>query len=79
MFLSIPSAMLKRMHQDATAEVSRRDEKILKGFKKAGFTLNDGPDDAGFCMKYFQRGGGYYINIRCSQFIIGGKIKIKQR
>ncbi|KAL8993553.1 MAG: hypothetical protein Q9169_006261 [Polycauliona sp. 2 TL-2023] len=78
MFMSIPNAMLKRMHQDATAEISRRDETILKGLEKAGFKLDDGPDDAGFFMKYFQRGGGYYIDVGCSQLIIDGKIKIKQ-
>ncbi|KAL8659810.1 MAG: hypothetical protein Q9226_000238 [Calogaya cf. arnoldii] len=78
MFMSIPNAMLKRMHQDATAEISRRDETMLKGLEKAGFNLDDGPDDAGFFMKYFQRGGGYYIDVGCSQLIIDGKIKIKQ-
>ncbi|KAL9036452.1 MAG: hypothetical protein Q9180_004293, partial [Flavoplaca navasiana] len=78
MFMSIPNAMLKRMHQDATAEISRRDEKILEGLEKAGFKLDNGPDDAGFFMKYFQRGGGYYIDVGCSQLIIDGKIKIKQ-
>ena len=35
-------------------------------------------DSAGFFMKYFQRGGGYYIDVGCSQLIIDGKIKIKQ-
>lgn len=29
-------------------------------------------------MKYFQRGGGYYIDVGCSQLIIDGKIKVKQ-
>ncbi|CAL8581331.1 hypothetical protein XPA_007030 [Xanthoria parietina] len=78
MFMSIPNAMLKRMHRDATAEISRRDETLLKGLEKAGFNLDDGPDHAGFFMKYFQRGGGYYIDVGCSQLIIDGKIKIKQ-
>ena len=78
MFMSIPNAMLKRMHQDATSEISRRDEPLLKGLEKAGFKLDSGPDDAGFFMKYFQRGGGYYIDVGCSQLIIDGKIKIKQ-
>ncbi|KAL9613667.1 MAG: hypothetical protein Q9167_001796 [Letrouitia subvulpina] len=78
LFMSIPNAMLKRMHQDATAEISRRDEPILKGLEKAGFKLDSGPDDAGFFMKYFQRGGGYYIDVGCSQLIVDGKIKVKQ-
>lgn len=29
-------------------------------------------------MKYFQRGGGYYIDVGASQLIVDGKIKIKQ-
>ena len=78
MFMSISNAMLKRMHQDATAEISRRDEKILKGLEKTGFKLDDGPDDGGFFMKYFQRGGGYYVDVGCSQLIIDRKIKVKQ-
>ncbi|KAL8756326.1 MAG: hypothetical protein Q9184_004535 [Pyrenodesmia sp. 2 TL-2023] len=53
MFMSIPNAMLKRMHQDATAEITKRDEAMLKALTEAGFKLDDGPDDAGFFMKYF--------------------------
>ncbi|KAL8932474.1 MAG: hypothetical protein Q9211_006293 [Gyalolechia sp. 1 TL-2023] len=78
MFLSFPNAMLKRLHQDATVEISRRDEALLRGLDKAGFKLDDGPDDAGFFLKYFQRGGGYYLDVGCSQLIIDGKIKVKQ-
>lgn len=29
-------------------------------------------------MKYFQRGGGYYIDVGASQLIVDGKIKVKQ-
>ena len=29
-------------------------------------------------MKYFQRGGGYYIDVGASQLIADGKIKVKQ-
>ena len=78
MFMSIPNAMLKRMHVDATKEISRRDSELLAGLQKAGFKLDDGPDDSGFFMKYFQRGGGYYIDVGASQLIIDGKIKVKQ-
>lgn len=47
MFMSIPNKMLKRMHVDATAEISRRDKDLLAGLEKAGFKLDQGPDDAG--------------------------------
>ena len=42
------------------------------------FGLDKGPMDSGLLMKYFQRGGGYYIDVGASQLIIDGKIKIKQ-
>lgn len=77
-FYSIPNALLKRLHLDATAEIRRRDQKLLDGLEKAGFKLDNGPDDTGFFMKYFQRGGGYYIDVGASQLIADGKIKVKQ-
>ena len=78
LFMSIPNPMLKRMHVDATIEISRRDADLIAGLQKAGFKTDTGPDESGFFMKYFQRGGGYYIDVGCSQLIIDGKIKVKQ-
>ena len=78
LFMSYPNAMLKRMHLDATAEISRRDAKLLEGLTAAGFNVDQGPDDTGFFMKYFQRGGGYYIDVGASQLIVDRKIKVKQ-
>lgn len=77
-FWSIPSSVLKSIHQDTTALQNKHDAKLLSGLEKAGFKLDQGPDGAGLFMKYFQRGGGYYIDVGASQLIIDGKIKIKQ-
>ncbi|PVH75490.1 dimethylaniline monooxygenase (N-oxide forming) [Cadophora sp. DSE1049] len=77
-FWSIPSAVLKSIHIDVTALQNKNDAKLLGGLEKAGFKLDQGPDRAGLFMKYFQRGGGYYIDVGASQLIIDGKIKIKQ-
>ena len=63
---------------DATKEIAKRDADMLEGLTKAGFRLDAGPGDSGLFMKYFQRGGGYYIDVGASQLIIDGKIKIKQ-
>ncbi len=76
--MSIPNPILKRLHVDATKEIARRDEKLLNGLTKMGFMVDAGPDDSGLFMKYFQRGGGYYIDVGASQLIVDGKIKIKQ-
>jgi len=77
-FHSIPNAVLKGVHVAVTAAQNKHDQKLLDGLTKAGFKLDQGPDGAGLFMKYFQRGGGYYIDVGASQLIIDGKIKIKQ-
>jgi hypothetical protein len=77
-FMHMPTPVLKRLHKDATVEISRHDAKLLEGLTAAGFALDQGPDDAGLFMKYFQRGGGYYLDVGCSQLIVDGKIKIIQ-
>lgn len=51
LFMSIPNAILKRMHMDATREISRRDADLLAGLEKAGFKLDNGLDDSGFFMR----------------------------
>ncbi|GFF46966.1 probable indole-3-pyruvate monooxygenase YUCCA10 [Aspergillus udagawae] len=51
---------------------------ILDGLKAAGFELDFGVDGAGISRAYMTRGGGYYIDVGCSQLIADGKIKIKR-
>ncbi|KAI9729616.1 MAG: hypothetical protein M1818_008463 [Claussenomyces sp. TS43310] len=75
-FMSSPIPVLKRAHRDVTAEISKRDADLLDGLAKAGFNVDSGPDGCGFWMKYLQRGGGYYIDVGCSQLIIDGRIAV---
>ena len=77
-FWSIPTTVLKTIHIDVTALQSKNDALLLEGLEKAGFRTDQSPDRSGLFMKYFQRGGGYYIDVGASQLIIDGKIKIKQ-
>lgn len=77
-FWSIPTPVLKNIHQDVTVLQNKHDAELLAGLEKAGFKLDQGPNEAGLFMKYFQRGGGYYIDVGASQLIVDGKIKIKQ-
>ncbi|KAI9841981.1 MAG: hypothetical protein M1837_007547 [Sclerophora amabilis] len=76
--MSFPLAVLKTFHAEQMEEMVRRDAPMLAGLNKAGFKLDSGPDGAGLFMKYFQRGGGYYIDVGASQLIVDGKIKVKQ-
>jgi cation diffusion facilitator CzcD-associated flavoprotein CzcO len=73
-----PASVLKLIQVKVTALQAEKDKATLQGLEKAGFKLDRGPDEGGLFMKYFQRGGGYYIDVGASQLIIDGKIKIKQ-
>jgi cation diffusion facilitator CzcD-associated flavoprotein CzcO len=75
---SIPSELFKIQQQKVTKAQGEHDKKLLEGLEAAGFKLDKGPMDAGLLVKYFQRGGGYYIDVGASQLIIDGKIKVKQ-
>ncbi|KAK7935700.1 FAD/NAD(P)-binding domain-containing protein [Apiospora marii] len=75
---SLPRPVHKAIQQQVAALSIENDRATLEGLTKAGFKLDSGPDSAGLFFKYFQRGGGYYIDVGCSQLIIDGKIKIKQ-
>lgn len=74
----IPNAVLKAVQVQVGVLQRDFDKDLLAGLTAAGFKLDDGPDDSGLFFKYFQRGGGYYIDVGASKLIADGKIKIKQ-
>ncbi|KAE8149003.1 hypothetical protein BDV25DRAFT_157080 [Aspergillus avenaceus] len=75
---SLPSEIFKAQQKKVTDAVNQNDRAILDGLEKAGFKVDRGPDESGLLLKYFQRGGGYYIDVGASQLIVDGKIKVKQ-
>jgi putative flavoprotein involved in K+ transport len=75
---SMPFPVQLRSYQVATAEMTRHDEKMLSGLVAAGFRLDLQDDDAGFQLRYLERGGGYYFNVGCSDLIIKGQVALMQ-
>ncbi|KKZ65760.1 hypothetical protein EMCG_08435 [[Emmonsia] crescens] len=76
---SMPLPVQFAFHAFVVKKIGENSEKAtLEGLKRAGFKLDACRDGAGIFRKYLTRGGGYYIDIGCSQFIIDGKIKVKQ-
>lgn len=59
-----------------TKKIAHAEKETLDGLRRVGFELDFGPDGAGIARAYFTRGGGYYIDVGCSQLIIDGKIKV---
>ncbi|KAH8155202.1 uncharacterized protein LAJ45_00211 [Morchella importuna] len=70
--------VLKRLHVDTTKRINRLDNELLKGLESVGFKLDNGSFGSGFVLKYWERGGGYYIDVGASELIINRKIAIKQ-
>lgn len=61
-----------------TQRIAEAERSTLEGLEKAGFKLDSGIDKSGIARLYYTRGGGYYVDVGCSQLIIDGKIKIRQ-
>ena len=74
----LPTPVLKALQVKVCALQAEHDKEMLSGLAKAGFKVDSGPDGAGLFIKYFQRGGGYYINVGASELIASGQIKVKQ-
>ncbi|EGX89073.1 flavin-containing monooxygenase [Cordyceps militaris CM01] len=74
----LPNSVLKAVQVQVGAQQRAHDGALLAGLAAAGFQLDDGPDGAGLFFKYYQRGGGYYIDVGASQLIADGKIRVKQ-
>jgi cation diffusion facilitator CzcD-associated flavoprotein CzcO len=75
---SFPFAVVAELHKEMTRRIAEMDKDLLQGLRNAGFATDFGEDNSGFLMKYHRYGGGYYINVGCSELIIEGRIKIKQ-
>ncbi|KAF3763245.1 FAD/NAD(P)-binding domain-containing protein [Cryphonectria parasitica EP155] len=73
-----PAEVLKAVHREVCAAQQAHDAETLQGLRKAGFAVDKGPDECGLYLKYFQRGGGYYIDVGASQLIADGSIAVKQ-
>ncbi|KAI9685720.1 MAG: hypothetical protein M1822_004280 [Bathelium mastoideum] len=75
---SLPNPVAKRQQLGATAAMTQKDGKLLQDLSAAGFAIDSGPDRSGLWIKYLSRGGGYYIDVGCSQLIADKKIAVKQ-
>lgn len=75
---SLPTPVQFALNVDGTNRIAAAEKDNLDGLKRAGFKVDFGEDGSGIFRKYITRGGGYYIDVGCSQLIIDGKIKLRQ-
>lgn len=73
-----PYPVAVRSFQIATEQMKVDDAELLAGLDAIGFRRDWGTDGTGFQMKYWRRGGGYYLNVGCSELLIDGEIGLVQ-
>ncbi|KAJ0331580.1 hypothetical protein COL5a_002243 [Colletotrichum fioriniae] len=73
---SVPIPVQFALSTHGIKAITAVDQGLLDGLSKAGFKLDFGPDGSGIYRKYITRGGGYYIDVGCSQLIVDGKVKV---
>lgn len=61
-----------------TKRMYELDKHLLDRLEERGFRTDLGEDDSGYYMKYLRTGGGYYLNVGCSELIADGKIHVAQ-
>jgi len=75
---AIPYPVLHDAYQWLTKKTCELDADLLGRLHAAGFRTDFGADNTGFHMKYLRQGGGYYINVGCSELIADRKIGLVQ-
>jgi Pyridine nucleotide-disulphide oxidoreductase len=73
-----PYPVLRETYQWLTKRTCEVDKDLLDGLRRVGFQLDFGEDNTGFHMMHLRKGGGYYINVGCSDLIAAGKIDLLQ-
>ncbi|PGH12616.1 hypothetical protein AJ80_06675 [Polytolypa hystricis UAMH7299] len=75
---SMPIPVQFAFHRIGTRIITVGEQDRIFQLENAGFAIDCGADGAGLFRKYLTRGGGYYIDVGCSQLIIDGKVKVRQ-
>jgi cation diffusion facilitator CzcD-associated flavoprotein CzcO len=72
---SLTQAVQKRFMPQYYARIAQMDKPLLDGLQSVGFETNQ-TGVLGFTDLYRRRGGGYYMDIGCSQLIIDGRVEV---
>ncbi|KAL3438136.1 hypothetical protein BDV09DRAFT_160969 [Aspergillus tetrazonus] len=75
---SLPYPVRFALDVHFTKRAFEAEKVLMMGLQNAGFELDHGIDGAGISRAYMTRGGGYYIDVGCSQLIADGKVKVRR-
>ena len=76
--VSTPFPFSLKSQQLMTDRMRELDTELIDRLTEVGFRTDYADDGGGILSKYATRGGGYYINVGCSDLIIEGKIVVRQ-
>lgn len=74
----VPYPVLLDSYKFLTKKTCGLDKELIDSLEAVGFRTDFGDDGTGFHMKYLRTGGGYYINVGCSDLIAQRKINLVQ-
>ncbi|KAF8813451.1 hypothetical protein BYT27DRAFT_7180991 [Phlegmacium glaucopus] len=74
---SFPNLMMAGLSYRATKLIAEADKEVLDGLHQRGFRTNMGYGGAGLLPSVWVKAGGYYMDVGGSQYIIDGKVKLK--
>ncbi|KAF8813407.1 FAD/NAD(P)-binding domain-containing protein [Phlegmacium glaucopus] len=74
---SFPNLMMAGLGYRVTKLIAKADKEILDGLHQRGFRTNMGYQDTGLLLMVWLKAGGYYMDVGGSQYIIDGKVKLK--
>lgn len=74
--VSMPYELFLKGQQMLTKKMLDLDRPLIEKLDTVGFRTDIGDDESGYYMKYLRTGGGYYLNVGCSELIAEGQIDI---
>jgi len=74
---SMPNLFMAGITHRVSNLIAEADKEILDGLHKRGFRTNTGFKGCGLLFGVFTKAGGYYMDVGGSQYIIDGKVKLK--
>ena len=76
--VSMPYELFLTGQQILAQKMAEIDRPLIEKLDAAGFRTDIGEDESGYYMKYLRTGGGYYLNVGCSELIANGTIEVLQ-
>lgn len=74
--VSMPYELFLAGQKILTKKMDDLDRPLLEKLESVGFRTDVGDDESGYYMKYLRTGGGYYLNVGCSELIADGEIDV---